>query len=128
MLGAGRLIDVNLEALRNSKSISLFDADPSCVSTWRRKLFGFKAKKEFLVEELTQTLDAWSKDLENLLSSNNPQDLKLISFLNSLKAPDVDLIGSPYDCIISVNLLSQIIVYWRDLAGGLIEKIRLGRS
>lgn len=120
VLGAGRLLDVNLDLLKDASEISLYDADPSCLSVWKRKLIFNKANKNFYVNDLTEVLDLWSAKLEIFLQENKPNDTKLISFLNSLSAPELTL-QAQYDLIISVNLLSQIIVIWRDIATSLLE-------
>jgi hypothetical protein len=115
ILGAGRLFDVPLDSLaKRFSEISLFDADPIAERSWDRskrnlprdcRLFGF-------LEDVTDTVDEWTARIKNFLETHR-RDLKsLAEFLDSLKVGTK--VFRNYDAIVSLNLLSQIGIYWRD--------------
>ena len=119
ILGAGRLYDLDLEVTSQFKSVHLYDADPSVLPYWKR--FAKQQTAEFHLGDLTQTIKAWSDDLARLLQTGSatPKS-KIAGFFSSLKPPAAPL-AECHQAIISLNLLSQIPIYWRDRA---LEKLR----
>jgi len=116
VLGSGRLFDVPLrELLPNSKSIALYDADPSAILSNRLSVFQGRSKLSFHCTELTGSLQSWSDRLAAFLQAERSVRSieKLVEFIKTLKVENpVTLSG--YDLVISLNLLSQIPLYWRD--------------
>jgi hypothetical protein len=121
VLGAGRLLDINLPELRRShRHVELIDADPSALSTWRKKAperDGFSHH----ISEVTGTLSSWTKQLERAIEKRGPAAGEALRALNTLPSP---LAGRKFDTVLSVNLLSQIPVYWNDRASALLRKHR----
>jgi len=124
VLGSGRLFDVPLrELLPDSKSIALYDADPSAILSNRLSLLRSRSKLSFHCTELTGCLQSWSDRLGDFLrAERSVKSFKnLTEFIKTLRIKDpVTLPG--YDLVISLNLLSQIPLYWRDRVFALILK------
>jgi hypothetical protein len=110
VLGAGRLLDLDLrELLTICDTVHLFDADPGSVATWRKQA-GTLFNKRVIphVGDITQSLDEWTRGLSRVRRAKD-----LTHYLHSLTAVSVGL-PAKYDGIISLNLLGQIPLYWRD--------------
>lgn len=124
IFGAGRLLDVNLEAVKSKfTSVSLYDADPTCLRSWKKQFLDFSGKSDFRVMDLTASLEQWTRDLKFFLESTPSKTIEaLTSYLEKLTPLNPTEIR-PVDVVISLNLLSQIPVYWRDRANFLIKKI-----
>ncbi len=110
VLGAGRLLDLDLRQLLSlCDTVHLFDADPGCVASWRKQagnLFGKRVISH--VGDITASLDQWTRGLSKARRAND-----LTEYLRSL-APAPASLPARYDGIISLNLLGQIPLYWRD--------------
>ena len=102
VLGAGRLLDLNLDLAREFKSVDLYDADPTCQPAWSKlqRALAPKTAVTGRVCDLTASLESWTRDLR----AGKIDSFKTQSFSFNKK----------YDAIISLNLLSQIPIYWRD--------------
>jgi len=109
VLGAGRLLDIPLEAAGGFDRVALFDADPGAVSAWRAASRHGGRSFEERLGDLTGSLEAWTAALRRGVPTSAGL-LDLLDMLNPL--PAVDLTG--FTAIASVNLLSQIPIYWRD--------------
>jgi len=111
VLGAGRLLDLDLSAIcAQSECVSLFDGDRGCRAVWRAAsgaAFGRSVLAR--IEDVTGALSGWNKALKAHCSESD-----LGSFLRSLRAPRPTWSREPFDTIISLNLLGQIPLYWRD--------------
>lgn len=112
VLGAGRLLDVDMSLLlERCQRVHLYDADPGCLAVWKKRAgaeYGRRIRGH--IADCTEVLGAWSADLTGALRSDN-----LEIFLRARKAPQPLWEGIHYDGIISLNLLGQIPLYWRDL-------------
>lgn len=121
VLGAGRLLDLNVDLIsKKSVLISLYDADPSCKSTWKATFKNFYGQTNFRIQDLTGILDEWTLELKDFLISNHPQDSALVNFLANLKLKSAPQLEAS-DIVISLNILSQIPVYWRDRVHSLVK-------
>ncbi len=131
ILGAGRLLDVDVEFIkRGGFKVRMIDADPSVRSVWKAK-FPNLTKPQALTMDLTQCIEDWSTRLKDFIkkSSNEKENAEdsaaeLVSFLYSLKpGQGHDLkIGDRSQIIFSQNILGQLGIYWRDRAYDLITK------
>lgn len=122
ILGAGRLLDVPVEALvRLGGELQLFDADPGCQRVWRR-LRGHTTLVKSTVVDLTGSIEVWSERLKEAkdLGTKNPDAIAQVVCELEIETPP-ELRG--FDLVVSLNLLSQIPIYWRDRA----EKILGGK-
>lgn len=110
VLGAGRLLDLDLRQLLSvCDTVHLFDADPGCVPTWKKQAGEVFSKRVIPhIQDITQSLDAWTRGLSKSRRAND-----LAQYLYSLTPASVAL-PARYDGIISLNLLGQIPLYWRD--------------
>lgn len=117
VLGAGRLYDLALpEVLGRFERIDLFDIDPSVKNSWQRlvKLAKPKQQVNFHFCDLSGSIQAWSNELRLFLSTQRKVDLMAASsFFQNLSLRDAPDLSS-FDCIFSLNLFSQISIYWRD--------------
>ncbi len=117
ILGAGRLLDVPLlQASSHARRITLVDADPAAVSSWKAAQRKVPPTTELcqILADVSGRLDRWTAAL-----SAQPRDISLQAAektLRSLLAPSEPplLPASPSECVVSVNLLSQIPIFWED--------------
>jgi hypothetical protein len=110
VLGAGRLLDLDLELLcERCSEIHLFDADPTCVTEWKRQA-GRRYNKSVIPHtvDLTEVLESWSQALRAASHTEYER------VLGELIAPVPTWTESNFDGVISLNLLGQIPLYWRD--------------
>ena len=111
ILGAGRLLDVDLKKLLSQFSeIHLFDADPSAIRTWR-KMSGvaFREKVVPRILDVTGSLESWSAGLPSAIRRG-----ELEGYLDSLVPQRGAWESERFDGVISLNLVGQIPLYWRD--------------
>jgi hypothetical protein len=122
VLGAGRLLDVDLPSLaRHFTEIRLYDADPTVVPVWKRAGESL-AKPSCLVpvlEDITGSLTAWTHGVRDFLKESKPQIGDLVALLRSLRASPSEIGG--VDALVSLNLLSQISIYWRDRVSNMLD-------
>jgi hypothetical protein len=111
VLGAGRLLDIDLLGLLSRcRSVHLFDADSSAVSRWKavsgreygRRVFGH-------VLDLTGSMQSWTK---GLAAANRGGTLA--EYLECCETSVPAWAYEPFDGYISLNILGQIPLYWRD--------------
>ena len=111
ILGAGRLLDVDLKALIPLYSeIQLFDADPTVLRSWR-KTSGIAFRKSVIprVQDVTGTLVQWTKGLTSAV-----REKRLESYLASLETAPGPWESDGFDGVISLNITGQLPIYWRD--------------
>ncbi len=123
ILGSGRLYDIDTLALAQKFArILCVDADPSSVRPAQKK-FPLGTQVEFLISEITHTLAPWTHSLRAFLKTkNNRKDSVLVDFLSTL-VPEVSKLRiEDYEAVVSLNLLGQIPLYWRDRAQSLIAE------
>lgn len=111
VFGAGRLLDVDVDALLGKfEKVELFDADASCLPAWRAR-FGEELGRRIIprVQDLTEALDTWSARLRA-----RPRGDDLAQLLLSSQARLPSWSGESFDTIVSLNVLGQIPLYWRD--------------
>lgn len=120
VLGAGRLLDIDLHKLIPLFSeIHLFDADPSVMSTWRRMSGAAFRERVFpRVVDVTGSLGAWSEGLARAKRRG-----ELVTYLESLKVDQGVWELEHFDGVISLNLIGQIPLYWRDRVLGVAGDI-----
>lgn len=116
VLGAGTMLDLDLKLFREaSASIDFFDADPLARFLCRGKLSVLKRAGidcRYKLTDITGRLDQWDEALQQCGSLGDSQVLDRLEKLPSLAPSPPDLTG--YDLIVSLNLLSQIPIYWSD--------------
>lgn len=111
ILGAGRLLDIDLKGLIPLYSeIHLFDADPTVMRTWRQSS-GVAFRKSVIprIQDVTGTLAQWSKGLPSAI-----RDGELASYLASLETSSGPWESDGFDGVISLNITGQLPIYWRD--------------
>jgi hypothetical protein len=111
ILGAGRLLDVDLGALLSRFSeIHLFDADPTVLKTWRHASgLAFRDRVVPRITDVTGSLKEWSAGLTQAVRQK-----RLAVYLDSLQPRKGGWEHEAFDGIISLNLSGQIPIYWRD--------------
>lgn len=111
VLGAGRLLDIDLEELLDRyQEIHLFDADPGCRRIWKKRYPARYDKTVFgHTVDITECLTDWTDIIRGASSKEDLQNR-----LQGLQAPSPKWGGSGFDGCISLNILSQIPLYWRD--------------
>lgn len=110
VLGAGRLLDLDLDLLSEQcTEVHLFDADPTCVAEWKRHA-GRRYNKSVIPHtvDLTDTLEAWSREIRVVSHADYERAL------GQLVAPLPTWAETNFDGVLSLNLLGQIPLYWRD--------------
>lgn len=118
VLGAGRLFDVPLREMSEvAQGIALVDADPGAVPSWRKaqkNLSRSTTTFDFLVTDVSGRMDAWTTELGRL--GPNCSEREAVELFTALAASKgmTPFTTSTFDCILSVNLLSQIPLFWED--------------
>lgn len=111
VLGAGRLYDIDLAGLLESfDSVHLFDLDATCVAEWKRRAgrhFGSRVIPH--VEDITGCIEKWPAGLRGAQQAGI-----LTEYLRELEAPEPGWLNGDFDTVISLNILGQIPLYWRD--------------
>jgi len=111
VLGAGRLLDVDIEMLlAHSQEVHLFDADSGCLFHWRARLGPRLGGRAFAhIEDITGSLKRW----EGILRASRRRG-DLAECLRGLRAVRPAWSKAEFCSIVSLNLLGQIPLYWRD--------------
>jgi len=111
------LLDIDARLLLDKFArIDLFDSDPSAVPYWNKLSRQVEPKQiisKHLVD-LTGAIDAWTKSLAKFLSTTKPCEHTLCTFLSELHAPPPVFLMNRYHAMFSINILSQIPIFWRD--------------
>jgi hypothetical protein len=114
VFGAGRLLDVDLsQLLQHFSEVQLFDYDPSVLPFWQAatKRIGAKGRVRFCIADVTATIEPWTEWLRASLEKGSSSEDFATQLLNlSVAAPTIERTSA---CL-SLNLLSQIPLYWRD--------------
>lgn len=123
VLGAGTLLDVNCELLADiSDELHLYDADPLTLKYWRRAFHG-RVRYISHHEDVTGCLESWGRSLGDFLSARATADLAgLADYLRHLKPHPGFNADTKGGVILSLNLLSQIPLYWKDRVHALLKK------
>lgn len=123
VLGAGRLFDVPIEWLVSRFSrVVLVDVDPRIVARSLSATRRFGTRVEVQQAEVTGVFSAWTQALESV---GEGSDDEIVETLCSLKAP------SPFwssGSVVSMNLLSQLGVMWRDRVQRIVGTGRMSLS
>jgi hypothetical protein len=107
VLGAGRLNDFPFQQILNRNiKITLVDIDPSNISSWSKLQRKYPKLIEWHIADVTGRFESWSKQLKQSLNLADPF-LKTTRTLNPL-------FEEKFDFVISLNLLSQLGVFWCD--------------
>ncbi len=118
VLGAGALLDLDCKTLDSyPSSIRLVDVDPT-VEKFSRGLFPkARAANQFAWQtaDVTGVMDRWTTELK-LFVKATPDIQDVCRFFRELssEASPVKIGGD--SCVISLNLMGQLGVYWRDRA------------
>ena len=117
ILGAGRLYDFPIELLNLFSVVNLIDADPSCLPSWKKLVKSNHIKYEII--DLTGVLRLWTTNLASFLINQRKTniknlELKIGEFLTELNLDHIETYDISSDNVVSLNLLSQIPIYWRD--------------
>ncbi len=125
VLGAGRLLDLDTETLAEvAAEVDLFDADPGVLGTWNLLKRRARHNVNFHTHDITGTLANWEACLRTEVFWNERDALEILS---ALKLPESTLCFKEYDCIISLNIMSQLSIYWRDRANKILKR-KLGQA
>jgi len=111
VLGAGRLFDIDLpQLLAKFSEIHLFDADPSVIGSWRRVAGpAFRKKVIPRIGDVTGSLSEWSAGLGPAIRRGS-----LARYLDSLQPGSGGWESERFDGVISLNVVGQLPIYWRD--------------
>jgi len=121
ILGAGRLLDVPLAALLDEgREVHLFDIDPGCARVWAKAGRG-RAVVPHLTD-LTGSFVAWTEQLERCVRSAGCRCSDVESLLSEL-SPGSTVPLDGFGLVVSLNLLSQIPIYWRDRVEAAVRRL-----
>lgn len=114
ILGPGRLLDVPYQSYQACfDKVDCFDADPGAAGEFSRKRLA-RPQDRYVVQELTGVISNWRRQILELAEQRGRFDLG--QWIEQLDALEI-LIGrfkERYQMVVSINLLSQISIYWRD--------------
>lgn len=119
VFGAGRLLDIDLlHLLSITEEVHLFDLDPGAIQVWREAVPAKDRSRVFFrCEDVVSCLRVWEHPLRRA-----PHRAACVEALQSLVPPPPHWLEERYDGIISLNLLGQIPLYWRDRVVALCER------
>lgn len=125
VLGSGRLYDIDSVLLcEKFRQLSLYDADPGARLAANRlaKTVRGKNSVEFVLGDVSGTIQTWTNRLKEFLSAHTKGDTTALGkFLVELNAcPGLALKGN--SAVFSINLLSQIPLFWRDRVHQMVKK------
>lgn len=119
LLGAGRLNDVDTEFLdTHCRSITLYDIDPTLRDLWQ-SYFPILSSRKLLFSQtvdLTSSIDIWTA----MIKEGGKRGLapeEICHLLSTLKVAESNFIPpktSAPRLVVSLNILGQLGVYWRD--------------
>jgi hypothetical protein len=111
ILGAGRLLDVDLSALIPLfQEIHLYDADPTAASAWKRVSGSAYGRTVFgHIEDITNSLSEWTSGLSKATKKGG-----LADYLAHLVVRPAEWESQGFDGVISLNIIGQLPLYWRD--------------
>lgn len=117
ILGSGRLLNCpRLEINRLGAKVSCIDIDPVANMHSRR----LEPDWRFTSDDVTGAMELWTQNFKDYLISGLRSSDAIGKFLSTLEVPVRELPLN--DVIISLNLLGQIPVYWRDRVETLITR------
>lgn len=108
--GSGRLLDYPVELLQRAKHTTLLDADPASLSYCRKKYGGDRLS--YIHREITNSIAKWERVIRNALGSSPSPDL--IARALDLLLPETVPAPVSADTVVSLNILGQIPIYWRE--------------
>lgn len=114
ILGAGRLLDLDLEMLQKRfAEVHLYDADPTVLPTWKKFARSTTGQVHFHIGDVSNSIQSWTDSLGEFLSAHPRIDPAALGRFLSNVTPAA---APRWQCgaILSQNLLSQISIYWRD--------------
>jgi hypothetical protein len=115
VLGAGPLFDFNSAALSpRVERFRLVDANPLCVDHWKH----LEKPVEPVITDITNSLEAWLQTLERPSGSWN----ETLSQIKSLSLEPKPGYVPVTDCLLSLNILSQLEVGWQESVEPLLKK------
>lgn len=123
ILGSGRLYDLPIEDLHRASKITLVDADPFSLHQAKRSLGVLKRKTDCVHLDCTGNVHTWPTLLRNYLQDHAGDRETLKSFFTALKASPFDPRLEPHDVCISLNLLGQIPIYFRERFRVVMEEL-----
>lgn len=122
VLGPGRLLDVPVaDVAARFGEIRLIDADPSARSAWRNLRQRLSPDQKLLeaIDDVSGTMAKWTAAVTSFVKGRSaPDPSGLANLLESLQPAEKKLPNA--EVVVSLNLLSQIGVYWRDRVENLL--------
>jgi len=119
VLGAGRLLDVDISLLcERFDEVRLYDLDPTVLPFWKRVQVRFP-QLHLHQMDITGSLTHWTNELKKVGRKASGEEVA--SLLSSLSTYSVEVSA---DTIISLNILSQLSIYWRER----VESMTRGRD
>ena len=123
ILGSGRLLDFDTKLIaKTSKHITCVDADPSAKQVALKKLSAV-CQVDYLSLDITGSLQRWSRELQNYIFRLGRECPKheVAKFLTDIRC-SLPIISLPDNStLLSLNLLGQIPLYWRDRVFALLK-------
>jgi len=121
VLGSGRLYDIDPAVLfASGAEVLFFDADPSAVAYSNRRVSEFREKERCKVLDVSGVMNLWTNSLrETLRKQVSSSDIA--SVISQLSPRTDALEEKSFHTVISLNLLSQIPLFWRDRAKRLLK-------
>jgi hypothetical protein len=115
VLGAGPLLDFNAAALSpRVERFRLVDANPLCVDHWKR----LEKPVEPLITDITNCLEVWLQALEGTGGSWS----EVLSEIKNLSLKPKQGFVPVTDCLLSLNILSQLEVGWQESVEPFLKK------
>jgi hypothetical protein len=121
ILGAGRLLDVPLTDLLNGgREVHLFDIDPGCPRVWAKAGRGGALVPHIV--DLTDSMSAWTSSLRRCVRTPGCRRPDVERLLHELEPGRGVTLGG-FALVVSLNLLSQIPIYWRERVEAALKQL-----
>lgn len=122
ILGAGSLLDLDLKKVStNIKKIILTDASSFCVSEWKKQSKKLTDIPLFVIQDITGVLLHWYQCMIQKESENIDEYIDFIKRL-PISIPPLENFFISSTNILSLNLLSQLPIYWQDVVFTFLRK------
>jgi hypothetical protein len=119
VFGAGNLFDLSDTIITSGAEIFCYDADSLAAKKTKKRF----AHLRYEIADVTGVLDGWKQSFKNSLSRTTSLE-EVAQFLLNLPATSL-FSPTPTDIAISLNLLGQIPLYWRDFVLAALARVAI---
>ncbi len=125
VLGAGSLFDIDCDFINDqSFTVRLIDIDPTVRAHVRGKLIKAEGQGRVKWEsfDVTGVMARWTRELDKFVRGRpNAEEFSQFLFNLPIQTPKLE---TSERCVVSLNLMGQLGIYWRDRVSGILSRNR----